>query len=194
MIAVVLTAGQVLAEGNAERGKTLNQTCVACHGEVGNSLAGTFPNIAGQNEKYLLKQLKDIKSGERQAPLMTGILDNLDEQDLEDLAVFYSGQQTEVGAADPALAPLGEQIYRSGISRKGVAACAGCHSPTGQGNALASVPGLSGQWPEYTTGQLKAFRSGARVNDGDARMMRLSAMDLSDHEIDAVASYLYGLH
>ncbi|MDA0788485.1 MAG: c-type cytochrome [Proteobacteria bacterium] len=194
MIAALLAAGQTVAEGNAERGKSLNGTCVACHGEVGNSLAGSFPNIAGQNELYLLKQLRDIQTGAREAPLMTGMLDSLDDQDLEDLAAFYAGQQPSMGAADPALADLGEQIYRAGISRKGVAACTSCHSPTGQGNALATVPLLSGQWPEYTVAQLKAFRSGARMNDGDARMMRLSAMDLSDREIDALATYVYGLH
>ena len=54
-----------LAEGDAERGSTLTATCVACHGNDGNSLAGSFPNIAGQNEKYLLKQLRDMKSGAR---------------------------------------------------------------------------------------------------------------------------------
>ena len=53
---------------------------------------------------------------------------------------------------------------------------------------------LRGQWPEYTIAQLQAFRSGQRHNDGDSRMMRLTAMDLSDQEIEALASYLYGLY
>ena len=182
-----------LAEGDAERGSTLTATCVACHGNDGNSLAGSFPNIAGQNEKYILKQLRDMKSGARAQNLMVGIVDTLSDQDMQDLAAFYAGEMAAESAADPELALQGEHIYRSGIARKGVAACSACHSPTGQGNDLASFPKLAGQWAEYTEAQLKAFRVGERHNDGESKMMRLSAMDLSDAEIAAVASYIAGL-
>lgn len=181
------------AEGDAERGSTLTATCVACHGDDGNSLAGSFPNIAGQNEKYLLKQLRDMKSGARAQNLMVGIVDSLSDQDMQDLAAFYAGKTAAESVADPELALQGEHIYRSGIARKGVAACSACHSPTGQGNDLASFPKLAGQWTEYTEAQLKAFRVGERHNDGESKMMRLSAMDLSDAEIAAVASYIAGL-
>lgn len=182
-----------LAAGDAERGSTLTATCVACHGNDGNSLAGSFPNIAGQNEKYLLKQLRDMKSGARAQNLMVGIVDTLSDQDMQDLAAFYAGETAAESAADPELALQGEHIYRAGIARKGVAACSACHSPTGQGNDLASFPKLAGQWAEYTEAQLKAFRVGERHNDGESKMMRLSAMDLSDAEIAAVASYIAGL-
>jgi cytochrome c553 len=195
LMALVLasTLGSALAEGDAERGKTLTATCVACHGDNGNSLAGSFPNIAGQSEKYLLKQLRDMKSGARAQNLMAGMVDGLSDQDLQDLAAYYTAQPAAEGAANPELALEGEHIYRSGIARKGIAACTACHSPTGQGNALATFPRLAGQWAEYTEAQLKAFRVGARKNDGESKMMRLSAMDLSDREIAAVASYLAGL-
>ena len=182
-----------LAAGDAERGSTLTATCVACHGNDGNSLAGSFPNIAGQNEKYLLKQLRDMKSGARAQNLMVGIVDTLSDQDMQHLAAFYAGETAAESAADPELALQGEHIYRSGIARKGIAACSACHSPTGQGNDLASFPKLAGQWAEYTEAQLKAFRVGERHNDGESKMMRLSAMDLSDAEIAAVASYIAGL-
>lgn len=191
---LVLLSSQVAARGDAERGKQLTGTCVACHGEDGNSLAGSFPSIAGQNEKYLTKQLQDIQSGARSAVLMTGMLNNLEAQQLEDLAAYYSQQTAKIGAADPRLVELGESIYRSGIERKKLAACTACHSPTGSGNGPAAYPSLSGQWPAYTISQLEAFRSGERSNDGDSRMMRLIAMDLSDTEIAALASYIYGLH
>lgn len=181
------------AEGNPVRGKELAITCVACHGEDGNSPAGSFPSIAGQQPKYLLKQLRDIKSSVRSAPLMTGQLDNMSDQDLLDMATYYSEQTIKAGAAKPELAELGESVYLAGIKRKGVAACTACHQPNGAGVDAAKFPALSGQWPEYTTTQLKAFRSGARANDGDGKMMRTVAMDLSDAEIEAVASYLYGL-
>ena len=181
------------AAGDAERGKPLTTTCVACHSEDGNSPAGSFPNIAGQHGKYLYKQLKDIQSGARSAPLMAGQLDNMSDQDLLDIAAFYATQTGAQGAAKPELAELGESIYRHGIKRKSIAACSTCHSPSGSGNGPASFPSLAGQWSEYTEAQLKAFRSGTRNNDGDTRMMRMTAMDLSDDEIAAVASYIRGL-
>ncbi|MFT4676077.1 MAG: cytochrome c553 [Patiriisocius sp.] len=182
-----------VAEGNPSRGKELSATCVACHAEDGNSPAGSFPSIAGQQPKYLLKQLRDIKSGARSAPLMMGQLDNSSDQDLLDMATYYSEQTMKGGAANSELSELGETVYLAGIKRKGVAACTACHQPDGAGIDAAVFPALSGQWPEYTATQLKAFRSGARANDGDGKMMRTVAMDLSDAEIEAVASYLYGL-
>ena len=196
VLVIVLAALSMpaLAEGNAVRGKELTGTCVACHGNDGNSAAGSFPSIAGQNYKYTLKQLREIQSGDRPAMLMVGILDGMTEQDLMDLAAYYADQTAQGGAAKPELAELGESIYLAGIPRKGVAACTGCHAPDGQGNNSAGFPALAGQWPEYVETQLKAYRSGDRANDGTGQMMRLIARDLSDDEIAAVASYLYGLN
>jgi cytochrome c553 len=190
---VTLSTACALADGNPQRGKELSAVCAACHGQDGNSPAGAFPSLAGQGQRYLVKQLNEIKSGQRAAVLMTGILDTYSAQDMLDVASFYSAQTPKGGGVDPELLVLGETIYRAGIARKSVAACTACHSPTGQGNAAAAFPMLAGQWPEYTEGQLKAFRSGTRNNDGDSRMMRISAMDLSDNEIAAVASYIHGL-
>ena len=184
---------QAVADGNPVRGKELATTCVVCHGEDGNSPAGAFPSIAGQQAKYILKQLNDIKSGARSAPLMTGILDQMTAQDLNDLSAFYSEQRVKGGAAKPELVDLGQTIYLIGVKRKGIAACTACHQPDGSGNDGAAFPGLAGQWPEYTVAQLKAFRDGSRDNDGDGKMMRTTAMDMSDAEIEAVASYIYGL-
>ena len=190
---LTLTFQAAFAEGNANRGKKLTQICVACHGVDGNSIVGTFPSIAGQQPKYLLKQLRDIKSGDRAAPLMIGQLNSMTDGDLEDLAAYYASQEPTGGAAKPELVELGETIYRAGIKRKKIAACTACHLPSGEGSNLAGFPALAGQWPEYTESQLKAFRQGLRHNDGDGRMMRSTALDLSDDEIAAVASYLYGL-
>jgi len=188
-----LSQSAFATEWNAIRGQDLTSTCLACHGKDGNSIAGSFPNIAGQGQGYLFKQMTEIQNGTRSAPLMTGILDNMSEQDLKDLAAYYSQQSASGGGAKADLASLGEEIYRAGIARKQITACTACHSPTGKGNDPAGFPALHGQWPEYTAAQLKAFRSGARVNDGDSKMMRLTAMDMSDTEIEAVSSYIRGL-
>jgi len=65
--------------------------------------------------------------------------------------------------------------------------------PNGIGNGPARFPLLAGQWEEYTIAQLKAFQRGERKNDGDSQMMRGVAKDLTEMEMEAVASYLRGL-
>ncbi len=186
-------ASLALAHGDPDAGEKLAVVCSACHGSDGNSPAGSFPSIAGQNARYLVKQLMDIRNGDRSAPLMTGLLDGFSDADLRDIAAFYAKQTAKSGVASPELVEAGEEIYRAGIKRKQIAACSACHSPTGQGNGPAAFPALAGQWPEYIEAQLKAFRSGERTNDGESRMMRLTAMDMSDKEIEAVSSYIRGL-
>ena len=85
-------APTVKEKGNVEAGKQLVSTCSACHGADGNSLAGIWPSLAGQNYKYLLKQLRLVKSGDREIVEMIGQLDNLSDQDLKDISAFYSVQ------------------------------------------------------------------------------------------------------
>ncbi len=187
-------------DGDATAGEALTAACAACHGQDGNSAVGAFPKLAGQNQRYLVKQLQDIKSGLRPVPQMAGQTDNMSAQDMANIAAFYEAQTTTVGQAKADLVELGERIYRAGVADKGVPACTACHSPTGQGNGPAGFPALGGQHAEYLAAQLKAFRTGAdqpekgRVNDGESRMMRNSAALLSDLEIDAVSSYISGLH
>ena len=183
----------VVNAGDADVGEGKVALCVACHGETGNSLVGSFPNLGGQGEAYLLKQLNDIKDGTREIPTMSGMLDVLSQEDLADIATFYSSQSRAYGAASADLVQLGESIYRFGIPRKNIAACTACHMPTGSGNDPAKFPALSGQWPGYTVQQLKAFQSGVRHNDGDGEMMRTTALDMNEQEMTAVASYIYGL-
>lgn len=192
-VAASASASDALLAGDPERGKTLTTTCQACHGPDGKSPTDAFPSLAGQHEKYLLKQMQDQLAGDRVIAVMTGLLDNYSEQDLVDIAAYYASQKAQQGAADPETVELGEQIYRAGIPRKQIAACSACHSPTGSGNNFAKFPQLAGQWPAYTVSQLKMFRTGERHNDGESRMMRAIAMDMSDEEIEAVANYIYGL-
>jgi len=79
--------------GDADAGKKKSQTCVACHGPDGNSTAPDFPKIAGQHYDYLLKALKDYKSGARKNPVMAPLVANLSQRDVEDLAAYYSSQR-----------------------------------------------------------------------------------------------------
>ncbi|RMF16211.1 MAG: cytochrome c4 [Gammaproteobacteria bacterium] len=182
------------AGGDAAAGQAKAAVCGGCHGMDGNSAVPNFPKLAGLGERYLLKQIKDIKSGARQVPEMTGLLDALTEQDMADIAAYFNSKQRSEGVApDKALAEKGRKIYMSGIKSKKIPACMACHSPTGQGNAAAGFPALAGQHSDYIVKQLKNFRSGARANDGDTRMMRTTAYNLHDTEIEAVAAFIQGL-
>jgi len=192
------SSGLVCAAGDPAAGKALTATCAACHGADGNSTA-PFPKLAGQGEKYLYKQLQDIRDGARSVPAMAGQLDGKSDQQLQDIAAWFSSQQRTGGQTDPEKLALGAKIYRSGVAERNVAACMACHSPTGQGNAPAGFPALAGQHPQYIADQLRAYRKGyedttGRTNDGDAKIMRTTAFGLSDKEIEAVASYVAGLN
>lgn len=182
--------------GDAAAGKSKTVACSACHGLDGNGVS-PFPKLAGQGEKYLFKQLKDIQDDLRLVPTMIGQLDGKTDQDLADMAAYFSSQQSSGGQTDPALLELGKKIYRAGVPDRNVAACIACHSPTGKGNAPAGFPSLAGQHAQYVADQLRAYRKGyedpaGRTNDA-AKVMRTTAFGLSDMEIEAVSSYVAGL-
>lgn len=192
-IAALASFGSANAAGDAAAGKSKSMTCAACHGADGNSVVADNPKLAGQHADYLLKQLRDFKSGKRKNPIMSGQVAALSDQDMQDLAAYFSSQTTKVGSADKKLVKKGETIYRAGNAASGVSACMGCHGPTGMGNPAAKFPRLSGQHAKYIVTQLKSFRDGARANDA-GKMMRNIAAKMTDAEMKAVASYIEGLH
>ena len=197
-LALVLMAANAVAAGDVASGESQAAPCSACHGQDGATpLDPSYPNLAGQNEKYLLRQLQMIQSGDRSIPLMAGQLDGKSDQQLADLAAYYaslSAKLSQAGGSDEEIARA-QKIYRGGIARKGVAACAACHSPTGKGNAQAGFPQLGGQPAAYTVAQLTAYREGQRATDEDyGKMMRSIAEGLTDTEIALLADYLQGLN
>jgi len=194
LLAISLVSSPALAQpGSAESGQGKVAVCLACHGQSGNdSLLPNVPKLGGQGEKYLLKQLQEIKSGIRAAPLMTGMLNAMNEQDLADIAAYYASLDAPQGAADPEKLALGEKLWRAGHAGIGVPACSACHAPNGLGNDEAGYPALSGQDVIYTETQLRAFRAGERNND-EAEVMRTISARLNDAEIAALASYAAGL-
>lgn len=194
----ILTATHAFAEDTPAKGdpakaqQIVNTVCVACHGADGNSVIPVNPKLAGQHEAYLLKQLKDFKSGARNNPVMMGMVASLTPEDMLNLAAYFSSQKNNGGKpADPKQVELGQQIYRGGVMKTGVPACAGCHSPNGAG-IPAQFPRLAGQNADYVVNQLKAFRDETRAND-PAKMMREVAVKMTDKEITAVAGYIAAL-
>jgi cytochrome c553 len=197
LVSLLLTlgiTGLAHAAGDATAGQGKVIVCGACHGADGNSAAPNFPKLAGQGERYLLKQLKDIKSGARPIVEMTGMLDNLSDQDLADISAYYASQQMSVGAADANLVERGEALFRGGKLAEGMPSCTGCHSPDGAGLAAAGYPKLGGQHAGYVAKQLTDFREGNRTNDGDSMIMRGIAAKLSNKDIEALSSFIQGLH
>jgi cytochrome c553 len=118
----------------------------------------------------------------------------LSEQDMHDIAAFFSSQPPRPNGADPALVSLGEEIYRGGLPDRAIPACIACHGPTGSGNPLAAYPRVGGQHATYTLATLRAYGSGERRSDGEAQTMRNVAEHLLEDEMRAVASYIQGLH
>lgn len=182
--------------GDAEAGKTKSTSlaCVGCHGADGNSPGATFPNLAGQHADYIVQQLQAFKSEDRSEPTMTPMAMPLTEQDMLDLAAYYSSQTVKMNSASEDLVKLGQDIYRGGDKNKDLPACNGCHGPQGLGNPAAQYPSISGQHKEYTLKQLKDYQSGARKPKGNAAIMRDIAMKMSADEMKAVTDYMQGLH
>ena len=195
-----------LASGNAEAGQAKSATCMGCHGLAGNSTMPNFPKLAGQGEGYILKQLQEFKSGARDNAIMGGVASLLSEQDMMDIAAYYSIQTISENSAkaDEKTIELARKIYLGGKKDTKTTACIARHGPKGLGIPSAKFPALSAQHAEYIAVQLKAFRQYsineqtgsdevARDNDYEG-MMRNVAKGLTTIEIEALAEYIAGLH
>ena len=182
----VVVAKPDLVKGEA----TFTAVCAACHGADGNSGTPGYPKLSQQHPEYLVKQLQEYKAGKRKNAIMQGFAATLSPQDMKNIAYWATSKQARPGfSTDKELVSLGERIYRGGIADRQVAACAGCHSPSGVG-IPAQYPRLKGQHAEYTAAQLTYFRDGIRTN---SQQMTQVAAKLNDKEIRAVADYIAGL-
>ena len=183
-----------LVNGSAEAGKDKAVSCGACHGADGNSVNPTWPSLAGQSATYIVDQLKAFKKGSRSNVLMNAQVLSLSDEDMADVAAYFSEQPAAPRAvADASLVDKGQALYRGGNKDEGTPACMACHGPNGAGNPAASYPSLSGQYAIYTTAQLKAYASGERKSDGATKVMRDIAKSMDDDDMIAVASYIQGL-
>jgi cytochrome c553 len=193
--------------GDAKVGQTKAGTCAACHSADGNSTDAQYPKLAGQHERYIWRQLKMLKSGERENPIMMGMASALTEQDMRDIGAYFATQKVLPGVADDtkiATGPnqgkkfyqVGERIYRGGNAASSVPACMACHGPSGRGNPGPAYPMIGGQHASYTVAKLQFFRGGGVWGkDANAnKIMSAVAHNLSDEEIQSLATYIEGLH
>jgi cytochrome c553 len=178
------------AKPDLAKGEASFAMCAACHGADGNSGTPANPKLSQQHPEYLVKQLQEFKSGKRKSAVMQGMAAALSDADMKNIAYWVTSKKAKPGfAKDKELVALGERIYRGGVADRQIAACAGCHSPSGAG-IPAQYPRLSGQHADYTAAQLTAFRDGAREN---SQQMTQVAAKLNDREIRALADYVAGL-
>ena len=191
---ILLGLGNAQAAGDPEAGKAKSTVCAACHGPTGISNLPINPNIAGQVPGYIAAQLKAFKSGERVNAIMAGQAAILSEQDMEDLDAFYASQEPNyempMTEEDKELAIEGGKIYRGGYSPRGIAACMGCHGPSGHG-IPKNYPRVSAQHKEYLEQQLLAYKKGERK--GYNNVMPDIAFGLSELQIKQLSAYMAGL-
>jgi cytochrome c553 len=205
LIAVLLCSGSVLAQeaktdpftgGSVEAGAAKAAVCVACHGPGGNSTNPEWPKLAGQHASFINAQLKVLKSGERKSPVMNAQAANLSDQDMKDLAAYFATQKPQPGVGSPDAVKTAQKIYRAGDPARGLPGCIACHGPQGHGNAGAAYPRIGGQHAKYTAAVLRVYRGMAGTTMPHPNLVTMSsvAAKLSDAEIDALASYVNGLH
>jgi cytochrome c553 len=165
------------------RGATLAQRCAICHGPQGVSDANS-PNLAGQFAAVTYKELNDFKTGARVNAVMSPFAVNMSNQDMLDVAAYYSYlPRVPSSRVDPTMpAP---SIVTIGAPMRNVAPCGSCH---GDIDNKAGSPWLGGQSAVYIKAQLQAFASGARRND-ISQQMRNIARHMTAEEIDQAAHY-----
>lgn len=192
-LALIVLFSSALQAGDAAKGQEKTAVCAACHAADGNSVIAINPKLAGQGENYLIKQLQDFKSKERDNAVMFGMSAMLNDEDMVNVAAYYASQKVQHTSVADEFIATAEKLYRGGDSDRDIPACIACHGAHGNGISTAGFPAIGGQNPEYTISTLKAFRSGARSNDTNA-VMRDVVAKMSDEQIKALGYYLAGLH
>lgn len=197
-------APAVVGPGDPAAGQTKAMVCAACHGMDGNSIDPQYPKLAAQHERYTARQLALFKGGERVNAIMVAFAVGLQPQDMRDIGAWYATQKASVGVASDELIPgreetfkaRGQRLYRGGDPVRGIPACMACHGPAGNGNPGSAYPHLAGQHTNYTKAKLIAFRGGEIWGRGPNanQTMSMIAANLDDDDIEALSSYIEGLH
>jgi cytochrome c553 len=184
----------------AGREKAETERCQECHGATGNGngqssgVDGKFPGLAALYPNYILKEVRDFRSGERKDIAMAIVAAGVDDDDLRDIAAYFARQRREPDHAAtnaPADTAAGRTLYLRGDASRDIAACSGCHGEDGNGSLerRSPVPKIGGQAWRYLDKQLRDWRSGERHNSFDG-VMNQTTKALSDAEIQALADFL----
>ena len=194
-----VTAGVAAQDlvGNAKAGESKNAMCTGCHGIKG--YQASFPEvykvpmISGQSAKYIVSSLNAYKKGERKHPSMRGIAETLTDQDMADLAAYYSASGVAVGAAPLADKPS-KEASETVTALLAKANCSSCHGSNYSKPIDPSYPKLAGQHADYLLVALKSYKTenNAKVGRGNAIMAGM-AKQYTNAELKVLASYLSSL-
>lgn len=195
-LTVLTVWAQAATSGDASRGAEAAATCTSCHQPDGsganNEQGEPWPQLAGMNADYLAKQLHDFKSGQRDNATMKPFASMLSDQQILDVARYYSEMTPKQGeggsSASQAALQRGQKLAQRGDWSEYIVSCKSCHGPDNQG-AGSVFPGIAGQHARYIEVQLKAWQSGTRKNDPQDLMVTI-AQRLNDEDIRAVAAWL----
>lgn len=179
-------------------GETLAlQVCSNCHGPTGNSVSPNFPNLAQQQDAYIVAQLNQFRRHSRVDPAgfeyMWGLSHNLSDKQIQELAAHFAGQSLDRLPAPANVAAdrlaAGKAIFTAGIADSGIPPCASCHGANGMG--AASFPRIAGQHADYLVKQLGVFQRTDQRPDG--AIMKTVAHKLTQQNIEDVSAYLQSM-
>jgi cytochrome c553 len=179
--------------GDPVAGKEKSQICQGCHGVDGNSKDELIPNLAGQYEDYIAKQMRNYQAGTRSHEIMNGMAAPLNDKDLGDISAYFANQAIMKGNGSTTN-EIGKTIFLKGNIKEMVMTCAYCHGTTGKGldPSTGMYPVIGGQRKGYLLKQLKDFHEDNRINSPNAAMNK-TLKALSDSELEALAEYISGL-
>lgn len=180
LVMTVFLALPAHAVGNAERGAVLASSCLGCHGIPGYRNAYPsyrVPKLGGQHEDYIKLGLSGYKNKSRPHTTMQAQAADLSDQDMQDLAAYFSAQ-TELASGK---AKTSAQIERG---REKATVCAACHGEDGV-SAMPTWPTLAGQHEDYLRQALKQYQLGSRTDP----VMAGQVMALTDEDIKDLAAY-----
>jgi len=196
---VTVSAQAQKITGNAENGSKKVAMCTGCHGIVGYQASfpevHKVPMIAGQSATYIVSALTAYKGGDRKHPTMRAIADSLSEQDIADLAAYYSQLGVQEGDAPPAAAAAQpSERVQALISRDKDNACTKCHGANFNTPNDGTVAKLAGQHADYLYVALKAYKTDKNLQIGRSNgVMAAQAKKFSNAELKELASYISSL-
>lgn len=180
-------------KGDAKVGGTKNAMCIGCHGIKG--YQASFPEvykvpmISGQGAKYIMSALNAYKKGERKHPTMRGVAGSLTNQDIADLAAYYSVHGVVVGAELPAKPVKEPSAEVQALLNK--ANCISCHGTNFSKPIDPTYPKIAGQHADYLFVALKAYKTdnNPTVGRGNAIMGGM-AKQFTNAELKLLANYV----
>ncbi len=200
--------------GDPARGQARSELCTACHGQDGISIVPIYPDIAGQKADYMYWQLRKFKDAGFGDTVMAVAVEDLTEQDMRDLSLYYAGlpaagsppEPAEPEAApDPALLARGEQLYLHGDPTAGIPPCQACHGGDARGHSealsvdaggftpYAAYPSLRGQREDYLKNRIAEYQQGKHTTLTTDFVMIGAARNLDPASVDALAAWLSSL-